>query len=81
MPASKFKTFWNITVILLLAYTSTVVPFQVAFVDIDSDFSTFINYMVDILFGVDIIINFFSAVELLDGKLEVRQSKIACIYI
>ena len=27
MPESKFKTFWNITVIVLLIYTSTVVPF------------------------------------------------------
>ena len=27
MPDSKFKTFWNITIILLLGYTSTVVPF------------------------------------------------------
>jgi len=27
MPDSKLKTFWNVTVIVLLAYTSTVVPF------------------------------------------------------
>ena len=33
MPEDKFKTIWNITVILLLLYTSTVVPFQVAFID------------------------------------------------
>lgn len=63
MPNSKFKTFWNITVILLLLYTSTIVPFQVAFVDFDSDFSAFINYLVDILFAVDIFINFLSAYE------------------
>ena len=63
MPDSKFKTFWNITIILLLGYTSTVVPFQVAFVDEDSTFATFVNYLVDILFGVDIIVNFFSAYE------------------
>lgn len=61
MPDSKFKTFWNITVILLLLYTSTVVPFQVAFIDVDSDFSRIINYMIDLLFAMDIIVNFFSA--------------------
>ena len=27
MPDSKFKTIWNLTVIILLGYTSTVVPF------------------------------------------------------
>ena len=63
MPDSKFKTFWNITVIALLLYTSTVVPFQVSFVDVDSQFSQFLNYMVDILFGLDILVNFFSAFE------------------
>ena len=81
MPNSKFKTIWNLIIILLLGYTSTVVPFQVAFVDIDS-FSTIVfNYIVDFLFGVDIIINFLSAYELANTRYEMKLSKIAKNYI
>jgi len=63
MPTNKFKVGWNVVIIILLAYTSTVVPFQVAFVDIDGFLTVILNYIIDILFGVDIIINFFSAYE------------------
>lgn len=63
MPSSQFKTFWNIIVILLLLYTSTVVPYQVAFVDEDTLMMTAFNGLVDVLFGVDIVVNFFSAYE------------------
>lgn len=81
MPDSKFKTFWNITIILLLAYTSTVVPFQVAFINHDSDFATILNYLVDLLFGVDIFVNFFSAYEMRNQKKEIRLKKIAYEYL
>ena len=80
MPESKFKTMWNITVIVLLVYTSTVVPFQVAFIDHDSSFSAFLNYMVDILFGIDIIVNFFSAYET-NHRIEVRIKQIVINYL
>lgn len=63
MPSSQLKTIWNIIVILLLVYTSTFVPYQVAFVDEDTFMMTAFNSLVDVLFGVDIIINFLSAYE------------------
>ena len=81
MPDSKFKTFWNIIVILLLAYTSTVVPFQVAFVDVDTSFSLFINFLVDVLFGVDLIVNFLSAFETRNHRIEIRFKQIAKNYL
>ena len=81
MPDSKFKTIWNVTVILLLVYTSTFVPFQVAFVDTDSDFTVFVNYMVDILFGFDIIINFFSAFVNTSHRVEIRLKNIVMEYL
>ena len=81
MPNSKFKTLWNLIIILLLGYTSTVVPFQVAFVDTDSFATIIFNYTVDILFGIDIIINFFSAYELANAKNEVKLKTIAINYL
>ena len=63
MPNSTFKTTWNIIIIFLLLYTSTVVPYQVAFTETENNSSKLLNYAVDILFGFDIIINFISAYE------------------
>lgn len=80
MPDSRFKTFWNLTVILLLGYTSTVVPFQVAFVDHDTNFSILLNYLIDILFGVDIIVNFLSAYETRNHRIEIRIKHIVREY-
>ena len=82
MPTNKFKVGWNVVIIMLLAYTSTVVPFQVAFVDIDGFFTVILNYIIDILFGIDIIINFFSAYEHPNSQQpETKLSKIASKYI
>ena len=81
MPNSKFKTVWNLIIVLLLAYTSTVVPFQVAFVDVDSFATVIFNYIVDILFAVDIIVNFFSGFELANGRIETRLKTIAVNYL
>lgn len=81
MPNSKFKTAWNMVIIALLAYTSTVVPFQVAFVDIDSFGTVIFNYIVDFLFAVDIIINFFSAYELANARIEIKLRTIGINYL
>lgn len=66
--------------ILLLAYTSTFVPFQVAFVDQDSSFEVFLNYLVDILFAIDIFVNFFSAYEV-NHRVETRLKQIVKNYL
>ena len=63
MPDSKFKLVWNILVILLLLYTAIFVPFRIAFIKDDSVGMQFFEAMIDILFGVDIIVNFISVVE------------------
>ena len=81
MPTSKFKTVWNLLVILLLGYTSTVVPFQVAFIDEDTSFAAFINYLIDVLFGLDIIVNFFSAYEDSNHRIEIKLKNIARNYL
>ena len=81
MPSSTFKTTWNIVIIILLLYTSTVVPYQVAFVEADNNLSKFLNYMVDILFVFDICINFLSAYETVNGRYETRIRKIVVQYL
>ena len=81
MPMSTFKTTWNIVIIILLLYTSTVVPYQVAFVETDNDITKLFNYLVDILFAFDIIINFISAYETVNDRYETQINKIVMNYL
>ena len=65
MPDSNFKIFWNLVTIVLLIYTAIFVPYNVAFSDSNerSLAQTTIDYSIDILFSIDIVINFFSGYE------------------
>ena len=82
MPDQKFKVFWNIVIIILLLYTATVVPYRISFYDeASTGFLAFFEIMVDVLFGLDIIVNFCSAIELPNGKVEARCKPIAKSYI
>lgn len=64
-----------------MLYTSTVVPYRVAFVDVSSEAFKIFEYGIDALFMLDIIVNFLSAVELDDMIIETRPKKIALIYL
>ena len=63
MPDSKFKAFWNIIIITLLLYTALFVPFKISFITIESLGLVIFEWVVDIIFGIDILVNFLSATE------------------
>lgn len=72
MPESSFKILWNMIMIFLLMYTATVVPFRTAFIDdVSPSFESF-EITVDILFGMDLFVNFVSAYMDTDRKMEIR---------
>mmetsp|Transcript_7565 Transcript_7565/g.9901 ORF Transcript_7565/g.9901 Transcript_7565/m.9901 type:complete len:101 (-) Transcript_7565:128-430(-) len=82
MPQSQFKIVWNLIIIVILLYFSTYVPFRIAFVEEEEPLGLKIwDYFVDAIFFIDIFVNFFSAVELADGKVETRLNVIACMYL
>ena len=86
MPNTSFRTTWNLIILFLLIYTSTVVPYQVAFSDdtseVDKDhLMEFFTITVDFLFGVDIVVNFFAAYEVVNNRYETRLRKIAANYL
>ena len=64
MPDHPFLRFWNMVMIVLMAYVVSYVPFNICF---DQSISTEltltgkIDIIVDILFFVDILVNFVSA--------------------
>jgi len=60
-------------IILMLFYTATYMPYQICFIDKNSQTAyTILEYVLDTLFGFDIIINFITAIEKPDGTIEAR---------
>lgn len=56
----KFRSFWNVVVVILLMYTATYVPYKLAFVENDSAFVNGFEIFVDCLFTLDIVFNFLT---------------------
>jgi len=81
LPSSRFKLIWNFVIILLLLYTSTYVPYRVAFVDESTTAYQAFEYCIDALFLFDIFVNFCSAIEKKDGTIDVRMRQIAKSYL
>ena len=67
--------------IVLLLFTAGYVPFRLAFLDEISLTLEIIEYIVDILFGIDIIHNFFSAYYDNDNVLVTDKGKITKEYL
>jgi maltodextrin utilization protein YvdJ len=79
MPGGKLMFYWNLLLILLLLYSCSYVPVEVAFFDFRRESSDYkvdkaINITVDILFFIDIIINFLHAYEIHGNSFETKLS-------
>jgi hypothetical protein len=53
--------------IILLLYTAIYMPFKIAFIDDENEVEQALDWTVDSLFFVDIVITFFSTYEEADG--------------
>jgi hypothetical protein len=76
---TRFKTCWNMLMVVLLLYTASFVPFKIAYLQ-PSTVITILDYVVDSLFAIDILINFFSPFHIKD-KLITDRCKIAKNYM
>lgn len=73
---------WNIIIMLLLIYTATFLPLRTAFFDDDPPGLFEFELIIDILFFIDVYVNFVSAyVDKNTGFIEVSFKKIARAYI
>ena len=60
-PASQFMRRWDAVTLLLLAFTATVTPFEVCFLEPITDITNglfWVDRVVDFLFAIDVFINF-----------------------
>jgi len=80
-PDSTFKSTWNILLVMLLLYVAIVVPYRICFVDTFSEFWYIFDFVIDGLFGIDVIINFMSAYYNDDNKLITKPKLIAKMYL
>lgn len=64
---------WNMIQLSLLLYTATFIPYRTAFIFKDeSSTMAAVEIFVDVLYVVDLFLNFFMAYEDIDKKIEVR---------
>ena len=82
MPDSRCKTMlWDLVIALLLIITALYYPFRFAFWD-NVDFGYIITeYVIDIIFVIDIILNFFTAFYNNNYELISDKKKIAKHYL
>ena len=81
-PSCKFKLFWNILMAFLLLYTAIVMPYALTFIDYDSlDAWGVLEMVLDVLFFLDIIVNFNSAYFDQEGTLIISRKTITINYL
>lgn len=81
-PDSKFKKIWSVVLIFLLIYVATIMPFNIAFVDLDESQGWFIiDTIIDFAFITDVLINFISGYIDEEGNLISENRKIAKKYV
>lgn len=73
LPSSKFLYCWENLTTLLIVYIILVLPYKFAFVEEPGEAWDIFDYMVDLMFIIDIIVVFFTAY--IDDKNEIVISK------
>ena len=82
-PDDLLRYYWDFALVLVLAYTFIIVPFRIAFLsnyDDTTEWNT-IDWVTDVIFFVDIVVNFFSAYYDFEDELVFSRKKIAYNYI
>uniref|UniRef100_A0A7S3GKG5 Cyclic nucleotide-binding domain-containing protein n=1 Tax=Palpitomonas bilix TaxID=652834 RepID=A0A7S3GKG5_9EUKA len=83
LPGSKFMGVWDPVMVVLLAYTACITPFQLAFLADTSHLSHpmfWIDRVIDVLFAVDMVINFRLGYVNEEGMVETTPRKVAKRY-
>mmetsp|Transcript_28158 Transcript_28158/g.42618 ORF Transcript_28158/g.42618 Transcript_28158/m.42618 type:complete len:137 (+) Transcript_28158:594-1004(+) len=80
-PEDVFKRVWDVFICLTLIFTCLVVPVRIAFSTEDTAFWSFVNYSIDFVFVLDILLTF--NVALYDSNMQIidNRKKIAKIYM
>lgn len=61
LPDDPFKKKWDFLIIVVLIFTAIVSPYRIAFINFDSLTWVIIESSIDVIFSVDLTLNFFFA--------------------
>jgi len=78
LPDDPFKKKWDLIIATMLIFTALVSPYRIAFVDVDSTPWTVVETIIDCIFGVDLLLNFFFAYyddkdDIVDGRKKIAM--------
>ena len=78
----SFTRNWQMIVMLLLLYTAIITPYELAYLDPRPDWILFwVNRLVDVLFIIDIFINFNTCTQLSSGEVARTRRTIRPAYL
>ena len=77
LPQGTFRSAWDFYIGFLLLYVGAFLPYRLSYLGELNGLMKGVEVFVDLSFGIDILLNFFTAYELLDGRVEYDMKKIA----
>jgi hypothetical protein len=77
LPDDTFRQWWDLIITLVLLVTFALTPYKVAFIDKDDTTWIIIESVIDFIFLIDIILNFFMAYYDIDYILVDKRKDIA----
>ena len=79
---NKYKTNWDLWIILVLFFVAITLPYRIAFSEKDSTLWQVINYIVDASFAIDMILTFFTTIPDTENNTVITDKKtIALAYL
>lgn len=82
LPNSPFNIVWCFIMLALQVYTATYMPYKICFDDdILSGATLALEYFIDMLFALDVVVNFLSARQNNDGFLVTDLNMLARQYL
>ena len=81
LPDSKFKKLWDSLIAIVILYSSICTPYKLAFIDSNSNREDVVDIIVDVLLGIDLVLNFFSAYYDSEENLVKSRKKIIIKYL
>ena len=67
---------WDLYIVFVLVFVAFVVPYRLAFVDVDTDVWVWTYQTIDFMFLVDIVLTFFSSIQKDENSEEITDFKL-----
>nr|CCA26892.1 Voltagegated Ion Channel (VIC) Superfamily putative [Albugo laibachii Nc14] len=80
-PESRCKRCWDVLVAICVTYTTFVVPYRICFRQDASGVLVYVENGIDVVFAIDIVLHFFTGVQLQNDEILYELKAISLAYI